>query len=81
MTRNLSFLLFKSTRLGTIFEKRYACGGLYAADFKIFFVKVDNVTIILWYIAKINGGLQLEDGRQENDVAKTCYIKLRDVFQ
>jgi len=21
--------------------KRYACGGLYAADFKIFFVKVD----------------------------------------
>ena len=22
-------LLFKSTRLGTIFRKRYACGGLY----------------------------------------------------
>ena len=34
------FLLFKSTRLGTIFRKRYACGCLYAADFKIFFVKV-----------------------------------------
>ena len=55
-TRNLSFLLFKSTRLGRIFKKRYACRGLYAADFKIFFVKVDLVTIR--YIAQIIDGLQ-----------------------
>ena len=49
MTRNLSFSLFKP-----ILKKRYACGGLYAADFKIFFV--DLVTI--WYIGQINGVLQ-----------------------
>jgi len=48
--------LFKSTRLGTIFRKRYACGGLYAEDFKISFVKVDLVTIR--YIAQIIDGLQ-----------------------
>jgi len=56
-TRNLSFLLFKSTRLGTIFRKRYACGGLYAADFKIFFGKVDY-KVTIRYIAQIIGGLQ-----------------------
>jgi len=40
---------------GTIFRKRYACGGLYAADFKIVFVKVG---FTIRYIAKINGGFQ-----------------------
>ena len=56
MSRNLSFLLFKSTRIGTILKIRYACGGLYAADLKKNFVKVDLVTIR--YIGQINGGLQ-----------------------
>ena len=34
------------------------CGGLYAADFKILFVKVDLFTIR--YLAQIISGVQLE---------------------
>ena len=47
-TQHISFLLFKSTHLGLIFKKRYACGVPYAAVFEIFSVKVDQVT--MYYI-------------------------------
>jgi len=50
--RNISFLLFKSTHLGLIFKKRYACGVPYAAVFEIFYVKVDQVT--MYYIGPGN---------------------------
>jgi len=43
--RNLLFLLFKSTHLGLIFIKRYACWVPYAAVFEIVYVKGDKVTM------------------------------------
>jgi len=54
ITRNLSFLLFKSThlRLTGIFIKRYTCGVPYASVFEIFYVKVDQVT--MYYIGPGN---------------------------
>jgi len=48
----ISFLLFKSTHLGLIFKKRYACGVPYAAVFEIVYVKVDQVT--MYYIGPGN---------------------------
>ena len=45
-------LLFKSTHLGLIFKKRYTCGVPYAAVFKVFYVKVDQVT--MYYIGPGN---------------------------
>ena len=50
--RNISFLLFKSTHLGLIIKKGYACGVPYAAVFEIFYVKVDQV--IMYYIGPAN---------------------------
>jgi len=77
MARNLSFLLFKSTRIGTILKKRYACGGLYAADFKIFFVKVDLVTIR--YISQINGGLQPKQLNSLTTINRFSYLSGREI--
>jgi len=50
--RNIAFLLFKSTHLGLIFKKGYACGVPYASVFEIFYVKVDQV--IMYYVGPGN---------------------------